>query len=49
MAREKQDLHTQYAREIEAAHAQLGQRETELGTEHLRELQELRDQHQQGE
>ena len=48
MRREKQQLHAQFAREIEAAHAQLGHRETELGNEHLRALQQLKDEHTKG-
>lgn len=48
MRREKQELHTQFAREIEAAHAQLSQRETELGAEHLNSLQQLKDEHNKG-
>ena len=48
MRHEKQELHAQFAREIEAAHAQLGQQETQLASEHLRALQELRDQHKEG-
>lgn len=48
MRREKQELHAQFAREIEAAHAQLSHRETELGNEHLRTLQQLKDEHTKG-
>ena len=48
LRREKQELHAQFAREIEAAHAQLSQRETELGAEHLSNLQQLKDEHNKG-
>ena len=48
LKREKQELHAQFAREIEAAHAQLSERESELGAEHLNTLQELRDNHSKG-
>ena len=34
--------------EIEAAHAQLSQRETELGAEHLNALAQLKDDHSKG-
>lgn len=46
--REKQELHAQFAKEIEAAHAQLSQREMELGTEHLHTLKQLREEHSEG-
>ena len=45
LRREKQELHAQFAREIEAAHAQLSQRESELGAEHLSALQQLKEDH----
>lgn len=48
LRREKQELHAQFAREIEAAHAQLSQRESELGAEHLSALQQLKDDHAHG-
>ena len=48
MRREAQDMHIQYAREIEAAQAQLGERETQLMHEHLKTLQQLRDENKQG-
>ncbi len=41
-------MRAQYAREIEAAHSQLGERETELGAEHIKVLQEQRDRHHKG-
>ena len=46
--REKQELHAQFAKEIEAAHAQLSQRETELGAEHVNTLVQLKDEHSKG-
>lgn len=46
--KEKQELHAQFAREIEAAHAQLSQRESELGAKHLNALQQLKDDHAHG-
>ena len=48
LRREKQELHAQFAREIEAAHAQLNQREIQLGDEHLNTLQQLKDEHSKG-
>ena len=48
MRREKQELHAQFAKEIEAAHAQLSQRETELGAEHVNTLVQLKDEHSKG-
>lgn len=49
MRREKQQLHAQFAREIEAAHAQLSHRETELGNKQSRALQQLKDEHIKGD
>ena len=49
LAREKDELHAQYAREIEAAQALLGQQESEMGSEHLRALQEAEARHQRGQ
>ena len=48
LIKEKQELHTQYAHEIEAAHAQLNEREHELEVEHRKIVQELKEHHQQG-
>ena len=48
LIKEKQELHTQYAHEIEAAHSQLNEREHELEAEHRKVLQELREQQQKG-
>ena len=48
LIREKQELHTQYAHEIEAAHSQLNEREHQLEVEHVKVLQELRAQGQEG-
>ncbi len=45
---EKQELHAQFAREIEAAHAQLSHRETELEQQHFTVLRDLRDKHSKG-
>lgn len=45
MKRDKQELHAQFAREIEAAHAQLNQRETDLVGDHLRLVQQLKQEH----
>ncbi len=49
MGREKRELRAQYAREIEAAHSQLGDREAELVTKHARTLDDQRDLHQNGQ
>lgn len=46
--KEKQDMRVQFAREIEAAQAQLGQREVELGHQHLEALQQLREESEKG-
>lgn len=48
MRAEKQELHAQFAREIEAAHAQLSHRETELEQHHLKVLRDIKEQHNQG-
>ncbi len=48
LRREKQELRVQYAREIEAAHAQLGLRESQMGNQHLKALQQLKDENAQG-
>lgn len=48
MRREKQDLRVQFAREIEAAQAQLGEKEVQMNYNHLKALQELRDKNEQG-
>ncbi len=45
---EKQELHAQFAREIEAAHAQLSHRETELEQHHRTALRDIKDQHSRG-
>lgn len=48
MRQQKDELRVQFAREIEAAHAQLGENETRLIYEHLITLQQLRDEKKQG-
>lgn len=48
LQRQKEELRLQYAREIEAAQAQLGENEAQLGYEHLQALQQLRDENKQG-
>lgn len=48
MRREKQELRVQFAREIEAAQAQLGQKEVELGHQHLEALQLLKEESEKG-
>ena len=48
MRGEKQELHAQFAREIEAAHAQLSNRETELEQQHYRAMREIEEQHSKG-
>jgi len=45
---EKQELHTQFAREIEAAHAQLSHRETELEHHHIKIINQLKQEHSKG-
>lgn len=47
-SQEKRRLHAQYAREIEAAHSKLTEKETSLEENYLRSIQQLREQHQQG-
>ena len=48
LQRERDDLHSQYAREIEAAHAHSGAKEMELSAQHSSQLQEMRQQHERG-
>ena len=48
LRKEKDELHLQYAREIEAAHAQVGVRETELIMQHTSYIQEMQQQHEKG-
>ena len=48
LRRERDELHLQYAREIEAVHAQVGAREAELSSEHGSQIQQLREQHERG-
>lgn len=48
MRKQKEGMRVQYAREIEAAQAQLGEREAALGYEHLQALQHLRDENEKG-
>ncbi len=48
MRAEKQELHAQFAREIEAAHAQLSHRERELEQHHMKILRDMKEQHTQG-
>ncbi len=48
MRREKQDLRVQFAREIEAAQAQLSEKESQLGYQHLTALEKLREENKQG-
>ena len=48
LQRERDDLHSQYAREIEAAHAHSGAREVELSSQHSAQLQEMRQQRERG-
>ena len=48
LIREKQELHTQYAHEIEAAHSQLNEREHQLEAEHVKALQEIKAQQLEG-
>ena len=48
LQRERDDLHSRYAREIEAAHASSGAREVELSVQHSLQLQEMRQQHERG-
>lgn len=48
MQRQNEELRLQFAREIEAAQAQLGEREAQLGYEHIQALQQLRDENKQG-
>lgn len=47
--REKRELRAQYAREIEAAHSQLGEKEAELGAKHVMALQDWQDRHKKGD
>lgn len=41
-------MRLQFAREIEAAHAQLGEKESELGHQHLKAIQQLKAENEQG-
>ena len=41
-------MRLQFAREIEAAQAQLGEREAQLGHSHLLALQQLKEENKQG-
>lgn len=45
LGQEKQQLRAQYALEIEAVHSQLSERETNLVEDHLRAIQELKNNH----
>lgn len=47
LRKERDGLHSQYAREIEAAHAHTGARETELSTQYFSQLQKMRQEHEQ--
>jgi hypothetical protein len=46
--REKQNMRVQFAREIEAAQAQLGEREIELGHQHFEALEQLEEESKRG-
>lgn len=48
VAQEKCELRAQFAREIEASHSQLSQRETNLEESHFKTLEEMRERHSQG-
>lgn len=48
LRREKDELHLQYAREIEAAHAQTGAKEEELLAQHRSQIQEMQQLHEKG-
>lgn len=48
LGREKRELRAQYAREIEAAQAELGEKHSSMGQEYLQKLQLLKEQHQLG-
>ena len=48
LGQEKQQLRAQYALEIEAVHSQLSERETTLVEDHLRAIQELKNNHKLG-
>ena len=49
LRKEKEELRLQYAREIEAAHAQIGVREEELVARHNSQLHEIHQLHQRGQ
>ena len=48
MRKEKQAMRLQFAREIEAAQAQLGEKESQLGYQHLETLQKLKEDSKKG-
>ena len=45
MKREREELHTRYAHEIEAAHSKLSKRESELCSLHSSALEDAKHQH----
>ena len=48
MKKDRQQLRAQYALEIEAAHAHLGEKESSLSQQHLAVLEQLKKHHQDG-
>lgn len=49
LKKERQEIRAQYALEIEAAHAQLGEKASTLTQQHITALQQLKLQHQNGQ
>lgn len=49
LRRERDELHLQYAREIEAAHAKIGAREEQLMMQHRSQINEMEQLHDKGE